>query len=57
MKIVDENKNIWAIEELVDNGTVEELIQQAHNELKLLWIMKKMKPWEVGKDEEEDDEF
>ena len=36
MEIVDQNKNIRKIEEIVDHGTVEELILQAHNELKLL---------------------
>ena len=57
MEIVDQNKNIRKIEELIDNGTVEELIIQAHNELKLMRLMKRMKPWEKEIDEEEDEHF
>ena len=47
MKMVDENMSIRAIEEKVAVGLVEELIYAAHNELKLLRIMKAWKPWEV----------
>ena len=46
MKVVDENRSIRAIEEKVAFGLVEELIFQAHNELKLIRIMKSWKPWE-----------
>lgn len=46
MKTVDENRSIRAIEEKVASGMIEELIYAAHNELKLLRIMKKWKPWE-----------
>ena len=46
MKQVDENKQIRAIEDRVSAGTIEELIFQAHNELKLLRLMKNWKPWE-----------
>lgn len=46
MKTVDENRSIRAIEEKVAAGLVEELIYQAHNELKLIRIMKNWKPWE-----------
>ncbi len=46
MKVVDENRSIRAIEEKVAAGMVEELIYQAHNELKLIRIMKSWKPWE-----------
>ncbi len=46
MEIVDQNKNVRKFEEIIDYGTVEELILQAHNELKLLRLMKKMRPWE-----------
>jgi hypothetical protein len=46
MKVVDETKSIRAIEEKVSSGMIEELIFQAHNELKLIRIMKNWKPWE-----------
>ncbi len=46
MKVVDENKSIRAIEEKINYGLVEELIFAAHNELKLLRIMKQWRPWE-----------
>jgi hypothetical protein len=46
MKVVDENKSIRSIEETIAAGLIEELIYQAHNELKLIRIMKSWKPWE-----------
>jgi NADH dehydrogenase (ubiquinone) 1 alpha subcomplex subunit 5 len=46
MKVVDETQNIRDIEEKIAGGLVEELIFQAHNEIKLLRIMKNWKPWE-----------
>ena len=46
MKVVDETRSIRAIEEKIAFGLVEELIQAAHNELKLIRIMKRWKPWE-----------
>lgn len=46
MTVVDENKSIRAIEEKIACGLVEELIFQAHNEIKLLKVMKSWKPWE-----------
>ena len=46
MKIVDENESIRDIEEKISYGLIEELIFAAHNELKLLRIMKKWRPWE-----------
>ena len=46
MKVVDENECIRTIEEKIGYGIVEELIQQAHNELKLMRIMQKWRPWE-----------
>jgi len=39
MKIVDEYLSVRAIEDRIACGTVEELILQAHNEIKLLRIM------------------
>mmetsp|Transcript_24591 Transcript_24591/g.24187 ORF Transcript_24591/g.24187 Transcript_24591/m.24187 type:complete len:120 (+) Transcript_24591:160-519(+) len=54
MKTVDENKNIRQIEDMLASGLVEELIVQAHNELKLLRIMKNWKPWENFALEEDD---
>lgn len=46
MSVVDETLSIRAIEEKISAGLVEELIIQAHNEIKLLKIMKRWKPWE-----------
>ena len=46
MKVVDENMSIRAIEDKIAAGLIEELIFQAHNEIKLLRIMKNWKPWE-----------
>ena len=46
MKVVDETRSIRAIEEKIAGGLIEELIYQAHNELKLIRIMKSWKPWE-----------
>ena len=36
MKVIDETKSIREIEDTIGYGMVEELIFQAHNELKLL---------------------
>ena len=46
MKVVDESLSIRAIEDKIAGGLIEELIFQAHNEIKLLRIMKNWKPWE-----------
>ena len=46
MKVVDENMSIRAIEDKIAGGLIEELIFQAHNEIKLLRIMKNWRPWE-----------
>ena len=54
MKVVDENKSIRKIEEKIGFGLVEELVYQAHNELKLIRIMKNWKPWETIFDEVEE---
>lgn len=40
MKVVDENLSIKEIEKRIGHGIVEELILQAHNEIKLIRIMK-----------------
>ena len=54
MKVVDEQLSIRKIEDKISAGMVEELIQQAHNELKLLRICKQWKPWEMyGQDADE----
>jgi hypothetical protein len=45
MTIVDETMSIRAIEEKIAAGLIEELIFQAHNEIKLLKIMKQWQPW------------
>ena len=46
MKIVDETENVREIEEKIAGGLVEELIAAAHDEVKLLRIMQKWRPWE-----------
>ena len=46
MKVVDENESIRDIEAKIAHGMIEELIMQAHNEIKLLRIMATWKPWE-----------
>ena len=46
MTVVDETTSIRAIEEKINAGLIEELIVQAHNEIKLLKIMKSWRPWE-----------
>ena len=46
MKVVDEVRSIRAIEDKIAAGMIEELIYAAHNELKLIRIMKSWKPWE-----------
>ena len=46
MRTVDENMSVRAIEDKIAAGLIEELIFQAHNEIKLLRIMKNWKPWE-----------
>ena len=54
MKVVDENENVRDIESKIAQGIAEELIFAAHNEIKLLRIMQKWRPWEfLGKDLEE----
>ena len=46
MTVVDENMSIRAIEDKINAGLIEELIVQAHNEIKLLKIMRSWKPGE-----------
>ena len=46
MKVVDENRSIRAIEKKIAAGLIEELIFQAHNEIRLLRLMGKWRPWE-----------
>ena len=50
MKIVDETENVREIEEKIAGGLVEELISAAHDEVKLLRIMQKWRPWEQFND-------
>lgn len=45
MKVVDENLQIRDIEDKIAGGLIEELVFQAHNEIKLLRLMKKWQPW------------
>ena len=55
MKVVDENMSIREIEDKIGHGLVEELIFAAHNELRLLKIMKAWRPWDhmLNSDQEE----
>ena len=46
MKVVDEVRSVRGIEDKIAAGMIEELIYAAHNELKLIRIMKSWKPWE-----------
>ena len=57
MKVVDENTGIRDIEEKISCGLIEELIRQAHDELKLMRLMKQWRPWEFLPTSEEDKEF
>jgi hypothetical protein len=57
MKVVDENLSIRAIEDKVSAGLIEELIFQAHNELKLLRIVKKWQPWNWIYEKDENEEY
>lgn len=59
MSVVDENLSVRAIEDKIASGLIEELIFQAHNEIKLLKIMKSWKPWlNMGtRDEDEKEEL
>jgi NADH dehydrogenase (ubiquinone) 1 alpha subcomplex subunit 5 len=57
MKVVDEHRSIRAIEEKISCGLIEELIVQAHNEIKLLRIMKQWRPWEFLPKAEDDPAF
>ena len=53
MKIVDENLAIRDIEKKINHGLVEELIVQAHHELKLMRLMGKWCPWEGFEEQKE----
>ena len=57
MKVVDENTSIKAIEKKIAHGLIEELIIQAHHELKLLRLMDRWKPWEAFAERKEEDKL
>ena len=57
MKVVDENDSIRTIEKKIAHGLVEELIVQAHNELKLLRLIGRWKPWEGFAETLEEDKY
>lgn len=46
LRIVEENEDIAKIEELIDNGQVEELIQEAMEDIKEVPWWAEHKPWE-----------
>ncbi len=56
MKVVDEVRSIRGIEDKIAAGMIEELIYAAHNELKLIRIMKSWRPWEYIYSEVEEKE-
>merc|ERR1719491_266676 len=56
MKVVDDNKSVRDIENKISAGLIEELIFAAHNEIKLLRLVGKWKPWEAWNDTETDKE-
>ena len=49
MKVVDENESVKEIENKIKKGPIELLIIQAHNELKLIRIIKELEFWELEK--------
>lgn len=55
MQVVDNTLSIREIENKISAGLVEELILQAHNEIKLLRVMKNWKPWEFLATEDYED--
>ena len=55
MKVVDENESVRDIEAKIAMGLAEELIFAAHNEIKLLRIMQKWRPWEMYMQDAEGD--
>lgn len=55
MKVVDENESIRAIEEKIGYGMIEELVAAAHNEVKLLRLMKNWQPWDFLFENSEED--
>ena len=57
MKVVDENMSVRDIEKKIAHGLVEELIVQAHNELKLLRLIGRWKPWEAFAESAENDKY
>ena len=57
MKIVDENEGTREIEEKIGFGMVEELILAAHNELRLLRIMREWAPWDLLYNDDPDLDF
>ena len=57
MKVVDEHDSVRAIEKKISHGLVEELIVQAHHELKLLRLVGRWKPWEAWAETVEEDKY
>jgi len=45
--VVEENVSISVIEQIIDDGQVEELIEQAQDELELIPFMAEERPWEA----------
>lgn len=50
LKILQETEDVFEIEEKINSGQVEELIQDAENELSLIPDYVKFRPWDVPED-------
>jgi NADH dehydrogenase (ubiquinone) 1 alpha subcomplex subunit 5 len=57
MQVVKDNQDITEIERIVGTGQVEELIEQAKDELKLIPEYSAWKCWELPQASPDDDEF
>lgn len=47
MDVIKDNKDVQKIEALLNIGQIQEIIEQAENELELIPHMEQWKPWEM----------